>query len=118
MSSKPHDSSPVANLQTKEHRAEAVLYVNSEEFNELRRELYENWRMDPKADTTGGNSYWYYSGLMVTHPQAFVEIMSMELGLRITFDSGKESEICLEILNALRKKRGVSPFPKVISAGS
>lgn len=107
-SSFKHNSSPEANLQTKEHNASAVLYLSSEEFNALRKELYDHWRDDPGSIT--GKDLWYYSGLMVTNPQAFVEIMSLELGLQIVFDSGKEAEICFTILNALRKRRGVHTF--------
>jgi hypothetical protein len=100
---------PKINLNTKAHITESV-YFASEEFNALRKELYDNWRMDPALDPTGANSLWYYSGLMVQDPPSFVEIMNLELGLTIVFDSGNEKNICLEILNALRKKRGVSEF--------
>lgn len=109
MTTKEHNSSPVANLDTKDHISNSV-YFSSEEFNALRKELFDNWREDPNTDLIGDRSLWYYSGLMVTYPQAFVEIMSLELGLSIIFDSGREKEICLEILNALRKRRGVAPF--------
>lgn len=104
-----HNSSPRQNLQTKEH-VSASVYFSSEAFNALRRELYDNWREDPELQVGRlvDRSLWYYSGLMVTNPQAFVEIMSMELRLTIIFDSGREAEICKEILNALRKQRGVS----------
>jgi hypothetical protein len=86
----------------------------SEEFNALRKELYENWREDPETQVGKlvDRSLWYYSGLMVTNPPAFVEIMCLELGLQIVFDSGREAEICLEILNALRRQRGVSPLAR------
>lgn len=107
--SKKHNSSPKQNLDTKAHVSNSVYYM-SEAFNQLRKELYENWREDPTEDLIGDRSLWYYSGLMVTFPQAFVEMMSLELGLNIMFDSGKEEEICFEILNALRKKRGAFPF--------
>lgn len=104
-----HDSSPKANLKTTEHVSTSV-YFSSEEFNALRKELYDHWREEPETQIGRlvDRSLWYYSGLMVTNPQAFVEIMSLEMGLNIIFDSGRESEICLEILNALRKQRGVS----------
>lgn len=111
MTSKKHDSSPKQNLQTKAHVSNSV-YLMSEQFNALRKELYDHWREDPNDDKIGDRSLWYYSGLMVTYPQAFVEIMSLELGLDIVFDSGREAEICFEILNALRRKRGALLFAR------
>lgn len=109
MKDKPHDSAPKQNLATKEHVSQSI-YFSSEAFNALRRELYDHWREDPQTQVGRlvDRSLWYYSGLMVTMPAAFVEIMSLELGLPILFDSGREQEICLEILNALRRVRGVS----------
>ncbi len=84
------------------------VYMVSEEFNALRKELYDNWRAEPASFAgANGQALWYYSGLMATNPQAFVEIMSMELGEPIQFDSHNEAGICLQILNGLRKKRGV-----------
>ena len=85
------------------------VYMASEIFNALRQELYDNWRAEP-ASIAGesGHALWYYSGLMVTNPPAFVEIMSLELGLNLLFDSANEEGICMVIFNALRKKRGVS----------
>lgn len=109
MSDHSNGSDPKIDLNTKAHISASV-FMASEEFNALRKELYDNWREAPEYDLTGANSLWYYSGLMVTNPPAFVEIMSLELGLDILFDSGKEKEISLQILNALRKKRGVSEF--------
>lgn len=106
-----HNSAPTQNLDTKEHATHSI-YMSSDAFNLLRKELYENWRDDIINYKTGQHEpgYWYYSGLMVANPQAFVEIMALELDLLILFDSGKESEICGKILNALRKKRGVNPL--------
>lgn len=97
-----HDSSPKTNLDTKEHRAEHVLYLHSEEFNALRKELYENWR-----DTLWARFGW----AMVNQPPLFVAGMCEALGLVfIGFDSADESGTCLRFLNALRERRGVSPF--------
>jgi hypothetical protein len=111
--SNSHNSSPEQNLKTTEH-VSASVYYSSEEFNALRKELYEHWREDPETQVGRlvDRSLWYYSGLMVTNPQAFVEIMSLELGLTIIFDSGREQEICFEILNALRKQRGAPTLAK------
>lgn len=109
MADSTHDSSPVTNLATTEHVTKSV-YFASEEFNALRRELFNHWREDPNDDKIGDRSLYYYSGLMVTNPPAFVELMSLELNTSPIFDSGREAEICLEILNALRKKRGVLPL--------
>jgi hypothetical protein len=104
---KPHDSSPDAKLDTKEHVSLSV-YLHSEEMMAVVKELYENWREEPREQVGKlvDRSLWYYSGLLTTNPAAFVEIMSLELGLNIVFDSGREQEICFEILNALRKQRG------------
>lgn len=106
-----HNSSPVHNLNTKEHISQTV-YMHSENMMMLVKELHDNWQddmLDPiHGDTIPG--YWYYSGLLTNNPMAFVEIMSLELGLDLIFDSGKESEICGKILNALRHKRGVPPL--------
>lgn len=104
-----HDSSPIVDLSTKEHISKSV-YMHSEAMMMLVKELYEHWRMDPEDDVMGNRSYWYYSGLLTTHPQAFVEIMSLELGIDILFDSGREAEICEMILNGLRKKRNAAIF--------
>jgi len=98
---------PNINLNTKEHVSKSV-YMESEEFNALRKELYDHWREGP-----GNGSYrdlWWYSGLMVTNPPAFVEIMALELQLPLIFDSEKQADICFTILNELRKKRGVHTF--------
>lgn len=106
-----HNSSPEANLDTKAHDATSILYLESEEFNALRKELYDHWRDDPSVlALPNERSLWYYSGLMVTNPPAFVEIMAMEIGEPIVFDSGKQAEICLKILNGLRRRRGVHTF--------
>jgi len=85
------------------------VYFASEEFNALRKELYDYWRAEP-ASVAGesGHALWYYSGLMITDPVAFVEIMALETGLPLIFDSANEAGVCLQILNALRKKRGVT----------
>ena len=109
--SNEHNSSPKSDLNTKEH-VSASVYMHSEEMLMLVKELYDHWREDPK-DQIGklvDRSLWYYSGLITTNPAAFVEIMSLELGTPIVFDSGREAEICFEILNLLRKQRGVSPL--------
>lgn len=113
MSDSSHNSSPKANLDTKEHVSVSV-YMHSEGMNMLVKELYDNWREDPK-DQVGklvDRSLWFYSGLLVLNPPAFVEIMSLELGVPIIFDSGRENEICWDILNLLRKQRGVPPLAR------
>lgn len=98
-------------LNTKHHDAGHILALESEEFNALRKELYDHWRDDPSVlAVPGERSLWYYSGLMVTNPPAFVEIMSMEINEPIVFDSDKQAEICLQILNGLRRRRGVHVF--------
>lgn len=97
-----HNSSPTANLVTREHRAEHILYLHSEEFNALRKEMYDNWR-----DTFFARHGWK----MVNQPVEFVADMCTDLGLVfIGFDSGDEAGTCLRFLNALREKRGVSGF--------
>lgn len=100
-------------LNTKHHDAGHILALESEEFNALRKELYDHWRDEPSIiERPGERSLWYYSGLMVTNPPAFVEIMSMEIGERILFDSDRQAEICFQILNGLRRKRGALPFAR------
>lgn len=91
-----------ADLQTREHRAEAILYLHSEEFNALRREMHDNWQ----------TTFWAKHGWkMVNQPAMFVQDMCADLGLVfIGFDSGDESGTCLRFLNELRARRGVSTF--------
>jgi hypothetical protein len=93
---------PTVNLNTTEHRAEHILYLHSEEFNALRREMYENWQ----------DTFWAKHGWkMVNQPAEFVADMCSDLGLVfIGFDSGDEAGTCLRFLNALRARRGVSSF--------
>jgi hypothetical protein len=99
---------PKINLDTKEHVSTSV-YIMPEEAIALRKELYDHWRAEPASFAgENGHALWYYSGLMVTEPAAFVEIMALETGLPLVFDSFNEAGICLQILNALRKRRGVS----------
>lgn len=105
-----HNSSPEANLNTTKHVSVSV-YMQSEQFNQLRKELYEHWRDEPGTSDFGGRDLWWYSGLMVNNPPAFVEIMCCELGLDFPgFDSADEAGTCERILNALRKLRGVNPL--------
>ena len=96
------NNQPPANLNTKSHKAEHILYLHSEEFNALRRELHDFWR----------DTYWARHGWkMVNMPAEFVADMCTDLGLVfIGFDSGDEAGTCLRFLNALRRKRGVSEF--------
>lgn len=103
MTSTPTPKHIVANLATKEHVSTSV-YMNSEQFNALRKELYDHWRDDP--DENSNRDLWWYSGLMVTNPPAFVEIMALELGLSLVFDSADEAGTCKTILEALQRRRG------------
>jgi hypothetical protein len=108
------DSSPIANLDTKEHVSVSV-YMHSEEQIALVKELYDHWREDPitQVGKLVDRSLWYYSGLLTYDPAAFVEVMSLELNMpHLVFDSGREAEICFEILNELRARRGALPFAK------
>ncbi len=94
-----HNGSPIVNLNTKEHVSKSV-YLNSPEFNALRKEMFENWE-----DTYFARHGWK----MAFQPDMFCADMCADLGLIfLGFDSGKEAEICLRFLNALRAKRGVS----------
>jgi hypothetical protein len=104
----PEPIDPKINLDTKDH-VSASVYIMPEEAIALRKELYDNWRAEPASFAgENGQALWYYSGLMITDPPAFVELMALELGLPLVFDSFNEAGICKQILNALRKKRGVS----------
>ena len=105
----PKHHTPDLKAEEKGVHISQSVYMASEEFNALRKELYDNWRAEP-ASVAGesGHALWYYSGLMVSDPVAFVEIMALETGLPLIFDSANEAQICLQILNALRVKRGVT----------
>jgi hypothetical protein len=109
MSHTPEPKHQVADLDAEKkgvHVSNSV-YFASEEFNALRKELYDHWREDPGS--FNGKDLWYYSGLMVQNPPAFVEIMAIELHMPfLVFDSADEAGTCKKILNALRKRRGVS----------
>jgi hypothetical protein len=100
-----HDSSPKQNLDTKDHVSKSV-YFHSPEMMALVKEMHEHWSEDPNTDVIGDRSFFYYSGLLVTYPEAFVELACLEFGLNLQFDSGREAEICFDILNAMRKRRG------------
>lgn len=87
-----HDEAAAAKL----HVTDKV-YMNSEEFNELRRQLYENYR--PEFDRFG----W----MMVHDPASFVIEMNNWLGMDVQFDSWSEAEICRKFLDALQLRRSV-----------
>lgn len=74
------------------------VYMNSEAFNLLRRELYEHHR--PKFEA-------YLGGLMAHDPAQFVLEMNSWLGLSVQFDSWNEEGICQQYLDALRLRRTV-----------
>lgn len=101
---------PSTDLQTKHSDAGHILSLESEWFNMLRKELYDHWRDPPDSTMLGSKTLWWYSGLMVTDPQAFVEICSLELDIPLVFDSNKQGEICWKILNECRRVRGVNPL--------
>lgn len=108
MSEKLPPIDPKTDLKSDHYRhvSEQTFYA-SPGFNALRKELYENWN---NGDVPGGTNYWYHiGGAMVHDPLAFVEFMTAQLGMVYTgFDSWSEAEHCKRILNALRKKRGLS----------
>lgn len=104
-----HNGSPIVDLNTKKHVSESV-YWCSAEFNALRKELFEEW--SEAGEAIGRPNLWAKHGWkMAFQPDMFVVDMCSDLGLVFTgFDSGKEAEICLRFLNALREKRGLSSF--------
>jgi hypothetical protein len=77
------------------HITDGKIYMNSPEFNALRRELYENHR--EVFDIIGG--------YMVHDPFTFVTRMNTWLGTSVQFDSWNEAGICAQFLQALANKR-------------
>lgn len=75
------------------------IYWNPPHFNELRKELYEQWQ-----DTIWPKVSWY----MMYKPEEFIAVMNDECGLRVPFDSAKVDWMCEQFLKALRKKRGAA----------
>ena len=73
------------------------VYMNSDEFNNLRKVLYEQHRS--KFDVFGG--------LMVHDPASFVLEMNNWLGLDVQFDSWSEAEICQTFLDALDLRKHI-----------
>lgn len=82
----------------KKHVIDKV-YMNSEEFNELRRQLYEQHR----------EVFNMIGGYMVHDPFVFVMRMNTWLGTNIQFDSWNEKGICAAFLKALENKRTGAP---------
>lgn len=90
-----HDMDTTANTKN----FDSKIYMFPESYNALRRELFENWQLD----------IWpYVSWSMAFAANIFVERMNEVLDLRVVLDSDKVDAICVEYLNALRAKRGVS----------
>lgn len=74
------------------------IYLFPESYNQLRKELYENWP-----------TLWKLVGWpMAFAANVFVETMNEALDLRVILDSDRVDAICTEYLQALRKKRGLS----------
>lgn len=82
----------------KKHVIDKV-YMNSEEFNELRRQLYEQHR----------EVFNLIGGYMVHDPFTFVMRMNTWLGTNVQFDSWNEKGICAAFLKALENKRNGAP---------
>lgn len=109
MSHTPEPVDPKIDLVTKKNSVHDHVYIMSDELLALRKELYDHWRAEPASFAgANGQALWYYSGLLVSDPPAFVEIMALELNMPLIFDSFNEAAICKKILNGLRAKRGVS----------
>lgn len=90
------------------------IYMNSEEFNELRRRLYEQHN----------DIFERIGGLMVFDAPKFVAAMNAWLHTDVQFDSWNEAGICRQFLKALDyKSRGlpadlaVTKVPKIILPG-
>jgi hypothetical protein len=73
-------------------------YMFPEEYNALRRELYEHYP----------NLFMAVGYAMAFDSISFIEMMDAALDTRTTFDSDKVASICKKYLNLLRVKRGVS----------
>lgn len=89
------------------HFSEKV-YLFPESFNALRRELEENWQtffIEVNMDVGLSPAY-----AMVFDAPKFVGMCNGFFDLMIQFDSESVDGICKEILDAARKKRGVSPL--------
>lgn len=84
------------------------IYLFPESFNALRRELEENWQeffIEVNLDVGMSPAY-----AMVFDAAKFVGMCNGFFDLMIQFDSESVDGICKEILDAARKKRGVSPL--------
>jgi len=84
--------------QDQRHITDGKIYMNSPEFNELRRVLYEQHR--EVFDVIGG--------YMVADPFTFVMRMNTWLGTSVQFDSWNEAGICKQFLDAI--KRSAKPI--------
>lgn len=71
------------------------IYMNSEEFNQLRKVLFEEHR----------EVFELIGGYMVHDPFTFVMRMNTWLGMSVQFDSWNEAGICKQFLDVLIAKR-------------
>lgn len=83
------------------HITDGKIYMNSVEFNELRRFLYEHHRERFEAPIMPGISL---GGAMVAAPFEFVMAMNNWLGMEVQFDTWNEAGICKQFLDHLRNK--------------
>jgi len=103
------ESSPTHDLSTKKHVSQSV-YMHSEGMMLLVKELYEHWRDEPATEVFGGRTMWWVSQFLTYDPATFIEMFNFKFKTAIPFDSGREHEICLMMLQELRKQRGAAPF--------
>lgn len=88
-----HDMEKSANSKNFDQK----IYMFPESYNELRRELYNNWQ----------DSIWpQVSWAMAFAANLFVERMNEFLDLKVQLDSDRVDYICTVYLNELRKRRG------------
>lgn len=103
-------------LNTKRHVSESV-YMHSPELMMLVKEMYEHWKDEPGTEDIGGRTMWWYSGLLSYDPAAFIEIFNLSFTHtpKLMFDSHKEAELSLTMLNIMRRARNVAPLAGGVS---
>lgn len=106
------DGSVIDLEKGKNAHVSTTVYMHSEQLMMLVKELHDHWRDDPilNKHNDHARTLWFYSGLLASDAAAFIEIFNLSFNTRLVFDSQKEPELCWEMLNILRKARGVHIF--------
>jgi hypothetical protein len=85
-------------LDGKEKNFDQKIFMFPESYNQLRKELVENWP----------NLWALVAWRMANRAEEFVEIMNDALDVAVVFDTEAVDFICSTYLSLLRKKRGLS----------